>query len=334
MAVVVVPDDWDAWAMWGAKAKVLALGKGPLDEVTRFGSPEYPLLWPSLWAFTGWLGGGWEEHWAKGWGAILLALTAWQIMVHVRAESTSPLTTAEVLPAVMFVSMPFVSLAASWAYAEPAYWLALACAWSALIALREQPCGWTATVAGLLLAATMYTKNEGAVFAAIAGAWLLPRREVRLVHKLTVYATAAFAFLPWLAWTRLLHGLDTTSAGGFVTLADAVHRLGTSGVATVAHMLRIALDPRLWGLGLAGVVGITAYALLRGGSRERIPVSVVAALFIAYTVVFFLGRNDPLWQVGMAWSRLVTHLALLMIMVAGHQFQNARIGAQVPQYPN
>jgi hypothetical protein len=324
MAVVVVPDDWDAWAMWGAKAKVLALGHGPLAEVTRFGSPEYPLLWPCLWAFTGWLGGGWEECWAKGWGTVLLGLTAWQILAHLRRRSSSSrLTVAEVLPPVVFVTMPFVSLSASWAYAEPAYWLTLACAWSALIALRDRPCGWTATIAGLLLAAAMYAKNEGGVFAAIASAWLLPQRELRPVHKLTVYATAAFAFLPWLAWTRLLHGLDTTSTGGFVTLADAAHRLGTSGSATVAHMFRIALDPRLWGLGLAGVVGVALYALFSGGAAMRRVIAVVAALLIVYTAVLFLGRNDPLWQVGVAWSRLVTHLALLTIMVAGDRLPAA-----------
>ena len=43
MSVVVVPDDWDAWAIWGAKAKVLALGWGPLKDVTAFGHPDYPL---------------------------------------------------------------------------------------------------------------------------------------------------------------------------------------------------------------------------------------------------------------------------------------------------
>ena len=30
MSIIVVPDDWDAWAIWAAKAKVLALGHGPL----------------------------------------------------------------------------------------------------------------------------------------------------------------------------------------------------------------------------------------------------------------------------------------------------------------
>ena len=58
MSVVVVPDDWDAWAIWGSKARVLAQGTGPLYDVTRFGHPDYPLLWPTIWAFSGWLTGG------------------------------------------------------------------------------------------------------------------------------------------------------------------------------------------------------------------------------------------------------------------------------------
>lgn len=44
MAVIVVPDDWDAWAIWAAKAKVLALGSGPLADVSYFGHADYPLL--------------------------------------------------------------------------------------------------------------------------------------------------------------------------------------------------------------------------------------------------------------------------------------------------
>jgi len=68
MAVIVVPDDWDAWAIWGAKAKVLALAQGPLENVIYFGHQDYPLLWPAVWAFSGWCSGGWEEHWSRGWG--------------------------------------------------------------------------------------------------------------------------------------------------------------------------------------------------------------------------------------------------------------------------
>ena len=77
MAVIVVPDDWDAWAIWGPKAKVL-LGAGPLSDVQYFGHADYPLLWPSVWAFTGWLNQGWEEYFVRGWGAVFLGLTAWQ----------------------------------------------------------------------------------------------------------------------------------------------------------------------------------------------------------------------------------------------------------------
>lgn len=89
MAVVVVPDDWDAWAIWGSKAKVLALGSGPLEDVTRFGHADYPLLWPTIWAFSGWLSGGWEECWSKGWGAVFLLLCVWEMRIAVSAQSGS-----------------------------------------------------------------------------------------------------------------------------------------------------------------------------------------------------------------------------------------------------
>jgi len=66
MSVVVVPDDWDAWAIWGSRAKLLALGHSPLIDVTKFGHTDYPLLWPSIWSFSGWCAGGWEEQWSRG----------------------------------------------------------------------------------------------------------------------------------------------------------------------------------------------------------------------------------------------------------------------------
>ena len=91
MSVVVVPDDWDAWAIWGSKARVLAQGTGPLYDVTRFGHPDYPLLWPTIWAFSGWLTGGWKECWSKGWGAVFLLFSVWE-MIHIVREQGRSLT--------------------------------------------------------------------------------------------------------------------------------------------------------------------------------------------------------------------------------------------------
>ena len=88
MSVVVVPDDWDAWAIWVPKAKVLALGHGPLHDVTYFGHSDYPLLWPSVWAFSGWCAGGWEKQWSRGWGPVFMLLSAWMLFLIIRKKNT------------------------------------------------------------------------------------------------------------------------------------------------------------------------------------------------------------------------------------------------------
>ena len=161
MAVAVVPDDWDAWAIWGPKAKVMLLGTGPLSDVTRFGHPDYPLLWPSVWAFSGWCAGGWEEQWGKGWSVLFLALTAWQ-MGQLSRDFTGRREAGWLVPAI-FVSMPAVPLVASWAYAEAPLWLALACAYGRLMRWHDRHQISDAIWAGVFAGAAAWTKNEGAL---------------------------------------------------------------------------------------------------------------------------------------------------------------------------
>lgn len=315
MAVVVVPDDWDAWAMWGAKAKVLALGTGPLVDVTWFGSGEYPLLWPALWAFTGWLAGGWEESWSKGWGVVLLLLTAWQMLITANRRGSGAQGAARFLGPLLFVTMPCVALVASWGYAEPAYWLMLACAWSSLTELRQQPTQNRAILSGFMLTAAMYTKNEGFVFWMLVCAWLSVQRGVGLRQKITVVLVPAILFAPWFFWTRVALDLGTSSTGGFLTSVGLTQRIASSLVPVSIHILSLWGDVRLWGV--AGLIlgGCALWAFVRGNADERGDLALVAFLFLTYLGVVLCGRNDPGWQIGAAWNRLSIHLLLLTVMI-------------------
>ncbi len=328
MAVVVVPDDWDAWAMWVAKAKVLALGAGPLADVALHGSPDYPLTWPALWAFTGWIAGGWEESWAKGWGAVLLALTALQIHRHVRAEHPSAPPAAATGMAAAFVTLPFAALAASWAYAEPVYWLALACAWSALAALRRIPSQGAAWTAGLMLAAAAYVKNEGIVFCALAAAWLFTQRGIDLRGKLTACLVPVLVYLPWALWTRGVLGLTTHTTGGYHGMAELPARISAALAPAGLHAGRIWADPRLWGLAGPVLGGLVIVSFVRGAREERRDAALIVLLALAYLGVILAGRNDAVWQVGVAWNRLTVHLLLLAVLTqAGRIARLARQAA-------
>ena len=187
MAVVVVPDDWDAWATWGSKAKVLALGSGPLKDVTRFGHPDYPLLWPAVWALSGWLSSGWEECWSKGWGAVFLLLCLWEMIAAVRRQSSSLL--AGCFAAALFVSVPNVPLIASWGYAEAPLWLMMTCGLSAFLRWQSDSRQADAVLAALFAAGAALTKNEGLLFALLLGLMFLSsgRLKAVLLYLVTTY---------------------------------------------------------------------------------------------------------------------------------------------------
>ena len=171
MSVVVVPDDWDAWAIWGAKAKVLALGRGPLTDVIYFPMPDYPLLWPAVWAFSGWCAGGWEEHWSRAWGPIFMALCAWEmglILSRLTGRRSFGL-----LIGVSFLSIPMVPLLSSWSYAEAPLWLMISCCFGRLLLWKREMWDRHLMIAALFAAGAAYTKNEGLFFAVVCLVWLM-----------------------------------------------------------------------------------------------------------------------------------------------------------------
>ncbi len=239
MAVIVVPDDWDAWAIWGSKAKVLALGSGPLEDVTKFGHADYPLLWPTVWAFSGWFAGGWEESWSKGWGAVFLLLCVWEMIITVQARNGS--RTAGLLAAALFVSVPNVPLIASWAYAEAPLWLMMTCGLTCLLRWRsEEGRRADAVLAGLFAAAAAHTKNEGLLFAVLLGLMLLFLLFSGRRRKDALFALLAFTLcqLPWFWWTQLhlgaavprsILGCQTACSGPPAVLLPPWKRFSTAG---------------------------------------------------------------------------------------------------------
>jgi hypothetical protein len=312
MAVIVVPDDWDAWAMWGAKAKVLALGSGPLLDVTRFGTADYPLMWPALWAFTGWCGGGWEEVWAKGWGAVLLGLAALEL-ARLRGG----------LAGALLICMPGVALFASWAYAEPMLWLAMACTFSGICKLSDAPGVRSAVLAGICMATLMYTKNEGIVVWLIACCWLLMNSKIEWKWRLTAMVLPALIYAPWYIWTRLLLRLETHTTGGFLSAGATLTRMSDVIIPSVGAVIRIMCDVRLWGLTGFLLFLIWLWRLFFGNARRRSAALLIAVLAGAYLAVILVGRNDPLWQIGVAWNRLAVHLMIAVFFCLAPDMKTA-----------
>ncbi len=136
MAVIVTPDDWDAWAIWGVKAKILLLGDGPVSDVTHVGHADYPLLWPLLWAFSSWFTAGWEDAWSRGWGTVLYVFVLWELAIIIYRETGR--RELGLFAAALFATIPSVPLIVSWSYAETPLWLFTICCTGVLFLWRKK----------------------------------------------------------------------------------------------------------------------------------------------------------------------------------------------------
>ena len=312
MSVIVVPDDWDAWAIWGAKAKVLALGHGSLHDVTYFGHGDYPLLWPTIWAFSAWLSGGWEEMWSRGWGSVFLLLCVWEAVIIVR-RSTASLRLG-LLCGAFFVSIPMVSLVASWSYAEAPFWfLITACV--GLIHRQDENGGARTVFAALLAAAAAYTKNEGVMFAGIVWCWLLLAPETRTPKNLLLFILSfSLCYLPWFYWTHTVLQLESHAVAGLQLDVSTVQRALSRIPAALETIGRMWLDIKQWSIVLWLCL---SFVLVGAFSREgRKWVVIPAGMLVGYFFIIIFHHAEIYWQVGTAWNRLTLH-ALPLLLVGG-----------------
>lgn len=319
MAVVVVPDDWDAWAIWGSKAKVLALGTGPLRDVAQFGHPGYPLLWPTIWAFSGWLSGGWEECWSKGWGAVFLGLCAWEMGLAVVQQSGSRM--AGLVTAALFVSMPNVPMLASWGYAEAPLWLMMSCGLACFLRWQRVGESADAVLAALFAAAAAYTKNEGLLFAVLLGVLFLFSRTWR--RAAVVYLLAfTICYLPWLWWSRLALDSGAHATLGVQLNIDNLSRAAGRILPACEAIIRMWKDVRQWnivGLGLGVALLGALFQRKRGALHLFLPIGLLAG----YLVVILFNDNEISWQIGTAWNRLTVQILPLLLVLLASIFLSA-----------
>lgn len=322
MAVVVVPDDWDAWAIWAPKAKVLALGQGPLADVSHFGHGDYPLLWPAVWAYAGWLGGGWEEQWSRGWGTVFLVLCLWEMAVIIH-RTTGRLDLAW-LGAALFVSMPMIPLVASWSYAEAPFWLLTTCCLGCLLHSQRHDNRAGIAIAALLAVGAAYTKNEGVLFSLLAGGWLLllPGGR-RWGNALVFLGLVALCYSPWLIYTKYVLQLGSHATAGLhfdaASIARALSRLDNA----VEAILAIWLDVKQWNivLWLAGLALICSLRRWAGWQWALVPIGMLLCFFI----IIIFHEAEIYWQVGTSWNRLTVQvLPFLLVGLV------CRFGPEVP----
>jgi len=314
MAVVVVPDDWDAWAIWGAKAKALALAVGPLRDVTYFGHGDYPLLWPAVWALSGWCGGGWEEMGSRIWGPVFMLMCSWEIIHVVWRNSDS--RRAALLAAALFATIPMVPLVASWSYAEAPLWLMTICTYGCLSRWRST--GSTADIAcaALFTVAAAMTKNEGVLFSALVVLWIFAsRRQGRLGALGMLAAIFCCLYLPWVYWVKIHLALSSHATEGLHISPEILARAAERLPVALEVIGRMWMDPRQWNVVLWGLALAMLYAMCRGEQREDFLLPL--GMLLAYCVIVVFHTADIYWQVGTSWNRLTLQaipLSLAMVV--------------------
>ncbi len=313
MAVVVVPDDWDAWAIWGAKAKVLALGEGPLQDVMRFGHADYPLLWPAVWAFSGWCAGGWEEQWSKGWSVVFLLLGAWQIAAAIQQQTRR--RNLGLLGAAFFVSMPAVPLIASWAYAESLLWLMMTCGFARLLVWRDSGRPQDLWLAGLFAAGAAHTKNEGVAFAVLALIWLILNRKQSFLKEACAFlAPILLLYVPWIAWVKLSLGLGSHATAGLKL--DGAHL--RHAASRLPEALRLAAniwsDVRQWNIVLVPLLLAGVWLAVRASRAARLDIALPLGLLLVCFLITVFHDAELGWQMGASWNRLTLQAVPLLCM--------------------
>ncbi len=305
MSVIVVPDDWDAWAIWAAKAKVLALGHGPLLDVSYFGHADYPLLWPSVWAFTGWFAGGWEEMWSRGWGGVFLLLSVWEIVVII--DRLTGRRDLGLLGGALFVSMPMVPLIASWSYAEAPFWLLLVTCCGCLALRAREDSQLVTVVAALLAAAAAYTKNEGVMFAGLSGLWiLLLPGQGRLQAMLLFFGIFTFCYAPWMIWTKYMMHFGSHATTGLHFDGESVQRAVQRLPAAIEAITKMWGDIKQWNIVLWLGCGFAFLGMRKGPWRAWLFPPL--AMLLGYFVIVVFHEAEIYWQVGTSWNRLTVHV--------------------------
>lgn len=281
----------DVWSFWIPKAKTIFFFDG-LDTApggfTSQVSPDYPPLKPAIDAAVFVFAGEADPLLLPPHNAILaVGFLAAVIGLLWRAATPG----FAVAGALVIAALPaFRDLAGSSLADESlAIVFALACLLVAQWLLTDDP--RTLAVASLLLAASILTKNEGALFAALIVILLLLVVTRRLRVLLAALLPTA-AFVMWRAWL-VAHDIPRNPAQRFEKLADPSHLAGHLDHLEYGtrRLTEEVADPRLWSAAVP--LALVAAVTLAG---RRTPLAVVAigvpiASLAGFAVIYWIGPN-------------------------------------------
>jgi hypothetical protein len=308
--------EWDAWAMWNARARAIAIGYPSAWRPAVHAMPHanYPLLLPVFIA-RWWMELGRETvavpmAVAITFGAATVLLAACSVG-HRHGAARGWLTAAVLLASPAFltaVTMQYADVPLAF------YWLAALVACDQAIRSRR-PLWWAA--AGAALGLSAWTKNEGVAMFALAGlAMGVCALRSRAPGRATRAAWFASGALPAiLAVASFRHLMPAPSyLFSHVAVADLVARARSLAR---WHTVAVAMGRETWfgGATTIGVLPIAAIIAVALGRPRRWPAAgVIGAVCVAGMLavdagVYLLLSPNLAWQLCTAIDRVIVQLA-------------------------
>lgn len=322
--VLLLPLDWDGWAIWQLKARGLAEGDLPRqlgDIAYRFSHPDYPLLVPAhTWLLAG---GRWEER-AAQWGGLLFLLDL-LALCHSEARRLAGPRLA-LAGSTVLLSWPLVMKHTASGFAD----LPLA---AFVLAVGSGLSRGEAGTVALGLAGAVLTKNEGlfplgaavvvlCLPGAIAGG--IPPRLRFLAALLPAALLAASWSVVRHRWGLFADLLDPANWSRSV-LADLGGRAAVIARGYLAQALQIGPRYPGWGLLWPALAWAAARAGVRRARGETIPRELapwwvlIGAHWAGAAVAYLVTAADPALHLDRSLDRLWLHVAapaLLVVLAA------------------
>jgi hypothetical protein len=312
--------EWDAWAMWTMKARALAvLGWADpsffADPALAPAHPRYPLLLPSLEAIDIRAMGGYESQLIH----LQFLLFAFALVAALAALLWDRVHAVLLWPALLaIVSAPAFLRQLDTAYADIplAIFFAVGVTASARwIATAER---WALRVAALMFAATLLTKNEGALLVTAAFVALAVTAQRRQAKSLALACTASFAaVVPWwiyIAWHHVPR--DDYRLSDLIRLPYVLDHAdrGRAGLhALVQHLISVS-D---WSLLVPYALVAVALAFLAGSVRLPSYVVILSTgALLGMTLVYDISLRPIDWLIRTSAYRVVAPLVLASAAVA------------------
>jgi hypothetical protein len=285
--------EWDAWATWATKARLLYEAPTTAPSILRessYGAPSYPLAFPTLQAL-GFRAMGTFDGTLIGIQMLLLVFgLVGAVCALQRRVARAPIIALAAL-VIVTASQFLFQLITHYADVPLAIFVAAGVAAGGAWLASPRPDGWSLVCFVAFLGMAGLTKNEGLLFTAAAGVALLATAGTdRSRWRPAVIAVAALGalVLPWRLYT-LAFNLDTADydlanvarPGYLYNHADRLH-------AAVPELWRQIAATNHWGY----VIPIVALALVSGALAGRWQISLYGAVWLALS---FAGLLITYW---------------------------------------